>query len=369
MYNWLLDILFNNISMKTYYIKDLKSSLTLTLEPFAIVEVNKAEDKFGKSYLKLVLADKTGKVEAKIWNDTLQKIDQKLCVAGCIVLVSAKIEEYRGKIQINIIDLKEAKDDNIDDFVETSAFDAEEMMIELMGYVSQIEHKTLREILEEMFKNEDFKRSYKFWPAAKSVHHDFRSGLLQHVLEMLNIAHSMKRFYTHVNYDILTAGIILHDIGKFQEFDVSGVSTEYSKKGILVGHIPLGAMEFEKYAKGKLSEDLYYHMIHMILSHHGEVQFGSPVVPATVEAVMLAYIDRLSDKARCAVQAIEDIGEDKEFGNYNIWMENARFWRGGNYDELENINKKIDEVAEEDVEIKLTSDDQGDQLIFTTENE
>ena len=220
-----------------------------------------------------------------------------------------------------------------------------------------------------MFQDESFKRSYKFWPAAKSVHHDFRSGLIQHVLEMLNIAYSMKKFYPMVNYDIVTAGIILHDIGKFQEFDVKGIGTEYSKKGILVGHIPLGAMEFEKYAKGRLSEDLYYHMIHMILSHHGEVQFGSPVVPATVEAVMLAYIDRLSDKARCAVQAIEDITEDKEFGNYNIWMENARFWRGGNYDELEDINEEIDTVAEEDTEIKLVTDKKGDQLIFTTENE
>ena len=355
--------------MKTYYVKDLTTALTLNLEPFAVVEVNKAEDKFGKPYLKLVLADRTGKVEAKIWNDKLIRIDQKVCVPGSIVLVSAKVEDYRGKAQLNIIDLKAADESKLDDFIESSAFDADEMMAELMSFVAQIQHKTLRSILEEMFQDESFKRSYKFWPAAKSVHHDFRSGLIQHVLEMLNIAYSMKKFYPMVNYDIVTAGIILHDIGKFQEFDVKGIGTEYSKKGILVGHIPLGAMEFEKYAKGRLSEDLYYHMIHMILSHHGEVQFGSPVVPATVEAVMLAYIDRLSDKARCAVQAIEDITEDKEFGNYNIWMENARFWRGGNYDELEDINEEIDTVAEEDTEIKLVTDKKGDQLIFTTENE
>ncbi len=355
--------------MKTYYVKDLTSSLSLNLEPFAIAEVTKAEDKFGKAYLKLVLADKTGKVEAKIWNDKLVKIDPKLCVAGCIVLVTAKVEDYRGKAQLNIIDLKAADESKLDDFIESSIFDPDEMMAELMGFVAQIKHNSLRSILEEMFADQNFSRSYKFWPAAKSVHHDFRSGLLQHVLEMLNIAYSMKKFYPTVNYDIVTAGIILHDIGKFQEFDVQGIGTEYSKKGILVGHIPLGAMEFEKYAKGRLSEDLYYHMIHMILSHHGEIQYGSPVVPATVEAVMLAYIDRLSDKARCAVQAIEDITEDREFGNYNIWMENARFWRGGNYDELEDINAEIDTVAEEDTEIKLVTDKQGDQLIFTTENE
>jgi len=356
--------------MKTYYIKDLSASLVLNQEPFAISEVTKAEDKFGKPYLKIILADKTGKVEGKVWNDKLIRIDPKICVAGIVVLVTAKVEEFKGKMQINIADLKRADETRLDDFIESSEFDSDVMMGELMDYLSQIKHNSLRTIIEEMFLDEEFKRSYKFWPAAKSVHHDFRSGLLQHVLEMLNIAYSMKRFYPMVNFDIVTAGIILHDIGKFQEFDVQGVGTEYSKKGILVGHIPLGALEFQKYAKGKISEDLYYHMIHMILSHHGEIQYGSPVVPATVEAVMLAYIDRLSDKARCAVQAIEDITEDKEFGNYNIWMENARFWKGGNYDELSEpdaSSKEAEQALEE--EIKLKVEEEGDQLIFTTENE
>lgn len=348
--------------MKTYYVKDLSPSLLLSNEPFAISEVSKAEDKFGKAYLKIIFADKTGKVEGKIWNDKLIKIDSKICVPGNVVLVSAKVEDFKGKLQLNIQDLLRADENKLDDFIETSEFDAEEMMNELMEYVQKIKHNSLRSILEEMFKDVEFSRSYKFWPAAKSVHHDFRSGLLQHVLEMLNIAYSMQRFYPKVNYDILTAGIILHDIGKFEEFNVQGIGTEYSKKGILIGHIPLGSIKFSEYAKGKLSEDLYYHMIHMILSHHGEVQYGSPVVPATVEAVMLAYIDRLSDKARCAVQAIEDITEDKEFGNYNIWMENARFWRGGDYREIDDIGPSVEG------DIKLV-EDQGDQLIFTTENE
>jgi 3'-5' exoribonuclease len=355
--------------MKSYYVKDLTASLALNNEPFAIAEVSKAEDKFGKPYLKLILADKTGKVEAKIWNDKLIRIDQKICVAGSIVLVTAKVEEFKGKMQINIADLKKADENKLDEFIESSIFDADEMMAELENYVNGIKHNSLRGILQEMFLNENFKRSYRVWPAAKSVHHDFRSGLLQHVLEMLTIAHSMKRFYPMVNYDILTAGIILHDIGKFQEFDVQGIGTEYSKKGILAGHIPLGAMEFQKYAQGKLSEDLYYHMIHMILAHHGEVQYGSPVVPATIEAVMLAYIDRLSDKARCAVQAVEDITEDREFGNYNIWMENARFWRGGNYDELtepEATSKEAEEDPIPEIDIKLVTDEKGDQLVFKT---
>lgn len=357
--------------MKSLYIKDLTAMFGLNREPFAIGEAVRAEDKFGKPYLKLVLVDKTGRIEAKIWNDKLMKINPKICEAGCIVLVTGKVEDYKGKLQINIIDLAECTDMKLDEFVETSEFDTDEMYRDLMHYVDGISHNGLKGVLLEMFKDEEFVKNYKTRPAAKSVHHDFRSGLIQHVLEMLDIAYSMKRFYPMANYDILTAGIILHDIGKFEEMDINGLMTEYSKKGMLVGHISLGAMKFSRYAIGKLSEDLYYHVLHMILSHHGELQYGSPVVPATIEAVMLSYIDRLSDKARCAVKAVREIGEDREFGNYNMFMENARFWKGGNYDDLISLQSPdpSDDVKEEShTEINLVTDE-GDQLIFTTDNE
>lgn len=345
--------------MKTFYVTDLTNGLSLSGEAFAIAEVMRMTDKYERPYLKLVLADKTGKVDAKIWNDALAKSDQKIFKEGSVILIDGSVEDYRGKIQVTITSAKRADESKLDDFIEKSQFDATEMMSELMSYIEKIEHKALRSVVQEMFQDEVFKTSYKFWPAAKSVHHDFRSGLLQHVLEMLNIAYSMKKFYPMANYDILTAGIILHDMGKFEEFSINGISTEYSKKGILVGHIPLGALTFDKYAKGKLSEDLYYHMLHMILAHHGEQQYGSPIVPATIEAVMLSYIDRLSDKARCAVQAVEDISPGEEFGKYNPWMENARFWKGGNYDDIsEELEETLDKQNEE-----------GDQLIFSSENE
>lgn len=355
--------------MKSIYIKDLSNSLIINKEPFAIGEVVKAEDKFGKPYLKLVLVDRTGRIEAKIWNDKLVRINPKICEAGCIVSITGKVEEYRGKFQINILEMDECTDLNIDDFIETSDFDSEEMFKDLMHYIDGITHSGLKNVILEMFKDENFVNNYKTRPAAKSVHHDFRSGLIQHVLEMLDIAHSMKRFYPMVNMDILTAGIVLHDIGKFEEMEINGLITEYSKKGMLVGHISLGAMRFSQYALGKISEDLYYHVLHMILSHHGELQYGSPVVPATVEAVMLSYIDRLSDKARCAVKAVREIGEEKEFGSYNIFMENARFWKGGNYDdEIDLQVVDSDNTQEKVTEIDLVKNT-GDQLIFTADNE
>ncbi len=184
-----------------------------------------------------------------------------------------------------------------------------------------------------MFSDKDFLNTFKYRAAGRSIHHDFRSGMLQHVLEMLSIANSLKRFYSMVNFDILKAGIILHDVGKFEELETDGVGTNYTKKGSLLGHITIGVMIFEKYGGKDLPEDIYLHICHLILSHHGENQYGSPVVPATVEAIMLTYIDRLSSKARTAVKAVKEVQSDKEFGNPNMWLENGRFWKGGNYSE------------------------------------
>lgn len=343
--------------MKTFYVKDLQKGMILDKETFAISEFNKAQDKTGKDYANVVLADKTGRIPAKIWADKLIQLDQSSLTPGAIVIISAKVEEFRGNMQLNILDLSKADETKLDDYMESSEFDPEEMYKELMSYVDAVKHPGLNSILKEMFSDKEFVNNYKYRPAAKSVHHDFRSGLIHHVLEMLTIAKSMQRFYPTANYDILYTGIILHDIGKFEEMSVNGLGTEYTKKGTLVGHISLGSLTFTKFAQGKITEDLYLHVLHLILSHHGEIQYGSPVVPSTLEAVILSYADRLSDKARTAVKALRDISSGKEFGNYNIFMENARFWRGGDY-----YGEGSDQSAP-------SVNESGDQLIFATDNE
>lgn len=313
--------------MKSLYTKDLKKNLIFEKETFAIFEVKRAEDKNGKPYYDLLIGDKTGRVKAKIWSDNIKEVDTKSLKQGRIAQVSGKVDEFKNNLQINVTKLAGVDETMLEDFLESSEFNADDMMVEIQLEIEQIEHAGIRKVLQNMFADEDFSRKFKYWAAAKSIHHEFRSGMIQHILEMISISKGLKRFYPMVNFDILTAGIILHDIGKLEELDASGLGTSYTKKGTLLGHMFLGIQIFEKYGGKDLPEDIYLHLVHLILSHHGTLEFGSPVVPSTIEAVILHYIDNLSAKPRTAVKAVQEIAVTEEFGNYNPWLFNARLWK------------------------------------------
>lgn len=313
--------------MKSLYIKDLKKNLIFENETFAIFDVKRAEDKNGKPYYDLLIGDKTGRVKAKIWSDNIKEVDTKALKQGRVTQISGKVDEFKNNLQINVIRLSAVDETMLEDFIESSDFNPDDMMVEIQLEVEQMEHAGIKKVIQNMFADEDFMRKFKYWAAAKSIHHDFRSGMIQHILEMISISKGLKRFYPMANFDILTAGIIFHDIGKLEELDASGLGTTYTKRGTLLGHIFLGTQIFEKYGGKDLPEDIYLHILHLILSHHGTLEFGSPVVPSTVEAVMLHYIDNLSAKPRTAVKAVQEIADTEEFGNYNTWLYNARLWK------------------------------------------
>ncbi|MEP7104060.1 MAG: HD domain-containing protein [Candidatus Dojkabacteria bacterium] len=316
--------------MKSLFVKDLQKNLLIDNESFIINAVETAEDKNGKLYANITIGDKTGKISGKIWSDKLPMIDKRTLKPGALVSISGKIDEFKGTLQVNIYDVVQVDETKMDDFLESSLYDADEMYKEIITYAESIERKDLKAIILKILKDKDIERRFKYWPAAEIVHHAFRSGLLQHVLEMLNIMDSMKRFYPDVDYDILKAGIILHDIGKIDEFNFSGVNTEYSKLGTLVGHIVRGSQIFTEFGGDKLEENVYLHVMHLILSHHGILEYGSPVVPATVEGLMLTNIDNLSAKSRTADTARASIKGDQEFTNRIFWLENAKIWKGSN---------------------------------------
>jgi len=330
--------------MKTYYVKDLEKNLLLQNETFAIFEFETPEDKNGKKYYKLLLGDKTGKIQAKVWSDKVGNVEKNALKVGAVVSISGKVEEYQGKIQLNIMELRSVDETALESFIESSEFNSENMFGELLGEIENIKNKGIREVLLNIFSNTEITQKFKYWVAAKTIHHDFRSGLLQHVLEMISISKGLKRFYPMLNFDILTAGIILHDIGKTEELDSAGISISYTKKGTLIGHIVMGVMIFEKFGGKELPQDIYLHISHLILSHHGSHEFGSPVVPATPEAIALSYLDQISSKTRAAVKAVGEITADKEFSQYNQWLENARLWNGGDsrLDYIDPVNEETD---------------------------
>lgn len=328
--------------MKTLYVKDLQKNLVIVNETFVLVEADRSQDKNGNFYYNIVLGDKTGKIPAKIWSEKVDRIETKALKQGTVVQIGGKVEDYRGKLQVNIMDLNRVDESSLDEYLESSEFDAEEMMKELIDTIESIKSKSIKKVLTKIFDNEEIARKFKYWPAAASVHHDFRSGLLQHVLEMLRIAGSLIKFYPKINYDILKAGVILHDIGKLFELDASSnIAVVYSKEGTLMGHIVRGVLLLEEYDKGDLDSDTKLHLQHLILSHHGSLEYGSPVVPSTVEAVMLSQIDNLSAKGRIAAKVKKAISSDSEFSSNINWLEGAKIWTGGSTNEDLDTSKQL----------------------------
>lgn len=322
--------------MKTLYVCDLQKSQVFDNESFVIFEAEKLQDKNGNHYYSLTLGDKTGRIPAKIWGDKLATIDSKAVKTGSVVEIAAKVEEFKGKLQLNILALIGVSESVLEEYLEQSEYDSEKMTAELFDVIDGIKDRGIKKVLKKILNDKEILRKYKYWPAAVTVHHDFRSGLLQHVLEMLEIAKGLKKYYPEANFDILTAGIILHDIGKIYELDASGIVANVTKIGTLVGHITKGAILFHDFAKDILPEDTYLHILHLILSHHGILMYGSPVIPSSVEAVMLSLIDNLSSKVRVAEKAKSRISKGMEFSPNITWIENAKIWNGGKSNENEN---------------------------------
>ncbi len=313
--------------MKTLYIKDLETKQVFENETFAVFDAVKGEDKNGNPYYNLLIGDKTGKVAAKIWHDVIPNISTKAIKQGNLVAISGKVDEYRGAPQIVIMDLDAVDESSMEDFVESSMFDPEEMYIELIEEIKKISNDLLSKTLLSIVESKDIANNLKYWPAANTVHHEFRSGLIQHILEMITISKGLERFYPDVDFDILVSGIVLHDIGKIFELDGKNLSVPYTRKGQLHGHIYMGARLFEENAKKmKLDEDIIDHVLHLILSHHGTHEYGSPVLPATPEAILLTYIDNVSAKARTADSVIKGMGEEEEFSKRIFWLENTKMW-------------------------------------------
>jgi len=316
--------------MKELFIKDLQKNLIITGEIFVICDVEILDDKYGKQYANLTLGDKTGKIAAKMWSDKLDATDRRILKAGNLINVSGKIDEFKASLQVNISYVEKVESEDMSDYLLSSLYDANEMYNEVIGYAEKIERKDLKKVILKILKDKDIEQKFKYWPAAETVHHAFRSGLIQHVLEMLSIMDSMKRFYPTADFDILTAGIILHDIGKTDELMFSGITTDYTKLGQLVGHIVRGSQIFTEFGGKELDEDVYLHVMHLILSHHGKQEYGSPIVPATLEGLILTNIDNLSAKARTADAATATISDDQDFTGRNFFLEGAKIWKGTN---------------------------------------
>lgn len=278
----------------------------------------------GKDYMTLYLQDKSGDIEAKLW--TVTKDDMKILKPEIIVWVKGDVINYRGRKQmkVNQFRLATAEDGvKTQDFVDGAPLSPNEIQDELSHFILEIENAHLQRITRHLLKK--FQDKFFTYPAASSHHHNFAGGLSYHVLTMLKIAKSLCDIYPLLNRSLLYSAIILHDIGKVRE--LSGpVATTYTVEGNLLGHISIASDEVAEAAKelGIDSEEVML-LRHMILAHHGKMEFGSPKLPHLKEAEILFFIDNIDAKMNMFDKAFKKT-EKGQFTERIFGMDNRQFY-------------------------------------------
>lgn len=303
------------------FVNELKAGDFITDQVFSIEEFQQHKTRAQNPYYRLILQDKTGEIAAKIWQDDFGNCRLRDVTAGDVVKVDAEVNEYNGQLQLIIKKLEETDDYDISDLVQASERNLEEMFTQLLDEISKIKNKHLKKLFQNILDDKNFVNRFKRSPAAEKVHHDFMGGLLEHSLEVVEIAKPVIKSYPEANKDLTIAGLILHDIGKTFEFEVKKTALTRSVKGKLLGHLALGVEFVETKLPKDFPEDLWMRLAHIIISHQGELEFGSPIKPATIEAAIVHYADYTSSHVKQFQKAIK-LGEGSEpgFSEYQKWI-------------------------------------------------
>lgn len=283
--------------MKTLFVKDLKPGNEVT-ECFVLRKKEIKEKSDGEKFLKLELGDRTGRIEGVVWDNPEQIYGQ--AQTGEIVKIKGWVSTYKETPQLKVERLRKAKEEEIDlsDFLPTSERDLDSLYEEFKKVVSTIENRYLRGLLELLLEDSTLMEKLKKTPGGKLWHHAYVGGLLEHTLKVVQICEKAASMYELVNRDLLITGALVHDVGKISAYSAKGFF-DYTDEGRLVGHIVSGDELIDK--KIQMIEgfplNLAFQLKHLILSHQGQLEFASPVVPQTIEAVILHCADEMDAKA------------------------------------------------------------------------
>ena len=287
--------------------------------------------KAGKPYDNLILQDKTGTLDAKIWEPGSVGIDEFDSLD--YIAVMGDITSFQGNLQLNVKRVRKVQEGEYDpkDYLPVSKKDIDEMYTELLGLIASVKHPYLKKLLESFFvEDKDFEKRFKFHSAAKSVHHGFVGGLLEHTLSVTKNCDYFAETYPILNRDLIVSAAIFHDIGKLEELSTFP-ENDYTDEGRLLGHIMIGAeMVGERirtipgFPKGTTNE-----LKHCILAHHGELEYGSPKKPALAEALALSFADNIDAKMETIREIFASVPENNlEWQGYNrLQFLNRRFQR------------------------------------------
>ena len=302
--------------MKNFYVDSLRDGAVVD-DVFIVTSKILGRTQDGSPFVRFKLSDCTGTVEAIKW-DTSESAFASLAVDD-FVYVRGAVGTYRERTQL-VLESFRRYDQKVDprDFLPKSPCDPDEMLASLKNIIASVKDPYLAQILEFFFSDEDFLVKFTTAPTAQKIHHAYIGGLLEHTLGVAQGGDAIAPLYKDLNRDLLITGAILHDIGKIEEFSWNK-SIRYSDSGHLIGHIVLGCSMVEKAAdKVKDMHPLTrLELMHMILSHHGEKEWGSPKRPKSLQAIVLHYLDDLDAKMSMCLQALSENGR----GDSDIWTE------------------------------------------------
>jgi 3'-5' exoribonuclease len=282
-----------------------------------------AVTKNGKPYDNVTLQDKTGTLEAKIWDPGSVGIEE--FEAMDYVAVTGDVTSYQGNLQCSIKRARKVAEGEYDpkDYLPVSERNVDEMYTELLGYVDSVKNPYLNRLLCVFFKDSDFAKRFQFHSAAKSVHHGFVGGLLEHTVSVTRNCDFFAENYPILNRDLLLTAAMFHDVGKLKELSIFP-ENDYTDEGQLLGHIMIGA-EWVGEEIRKIDgfpTVLANELKHCILAHHGELEFGSPKKPALVEALALSFADNLDAKMETVKELLGNVPDGNlEWQGYNRLLE------------------------------------------------
>lgn len=279
--------------------------------------------KAGKPYDIVILQDKTGTIDSKIWDPGSIGIDEFDVMD--YVAITGDVSSYQGNLQLSIKRARKVDVGEYDpkDYLPVSEYDIDGMFVELMGYINSIKNPYLNKLLHAFFDNAAFEKKFKFHSAAKSVHHGFVGGLLEHTLSVTRNCDFFAKNYPILNRDLLLTAAMFHDIGKLAELSAFP-ENDYTDAGQLLGHIVIGY----EWVHGEIKKIEGFPVVlanelkHCILAHHGELEFGSPKKPALVEALCLSFADNLDAKMETMKEMLSGIPDNNlEWQGYSKLLE------------------------------------------------
>lgn len=281
----------------------------------------------GSPYLSLVLQDNSGTIDGKLWDASPDDI--AAAVPGHVEQLTFEVLDYNNALQLRINSIRDLNQDDIDlsEYVMASPVAVSELKAQIGGYIRSIQNETLRTLVEAMYKKVG--KTFFDYPAASRIHHNYLGGLAEHTVGMANLAEHIASQYQVLDRDLLIAGVLIHDMGKTAELG-GLVSNEYTLEGKLTGHISIGHGWLVETAQelGLSDKPETLLLRHMILSHHGKHEFGSPVLPAIPEAEALFLIDNMDARMNSLRQALSQVKP----GNWTPKMfafENRQFYKAG----------------------------------------